>query len=627
MSKHISLIFIFIFTAVIVSCDKVVDNRLKTAEALVEDNPDSALYLLNALNREKLGYDKNRYIYDILLTEARYKSGLNDTCDTVIADAVKYFESKTKSPYRLKAYYYKSILNWNNEKYGNALILLKESETSACAIKDVKWLALIHRSQADMFDATMNFEKALTYYKKSLSEFIQAESRQYVGDALYDCSRTYLNLQENDSAIIAAERLLEWADSSESVHSKNLAISNLGAAYYNKKEYANSIRFFETLRKGNPEEMTSLDFEYLGLSYYISGNKEKAEECASILNRKSSPHTLLLRQIAMDKGNWKEAMHLMEISRNYNDSLTKVWIARSQDAILYEKFILESENSELQKSNKIMWMIISVVLLFTFLLCLWRGITKLISHRREKKRLLERIQSLESDLLKNAGAMLVMGKDIELKQLEIDNANRTLSYIRCDIEKLKSDSETTDSLKKDLETKLARLQQQESHNSERIKNLEAELKDAKELIDKRQKAISEGRQIIEKTLGAQYRLLDSLASKYYEIKGDAYEKKKMYDEIMKTFESIKSDRNTIESFERIINQRLDNLMVKFRIDYPKMSESDIVLFIFSVLDFSSKSISVFLDIPVSRLYNRRFSLKNKISENNSVDTNYYLSFL
>lgn len=627
MSKHISLIFIFLFVAVIVSCDKVVDSRLKMAETLVEDDPDSALYLLNALNREKLGSEKDRYIYDILLTEARYKSGLNDTCDTVIAEAVKYFESQTKSPYRLKAYYYKSILNWNNEKYGNALILLKESETSACAIKNVKWLALIHRSQADMFDATRNFEKALAYYKKSLSEFIQAEAGQYVGDALYDCSRTYLNLQENDSAIIAAERLLEWADRNESVYSKNLAISNMGVAYYNKKEYANSINLFEDLRKGYSEEMSSLDFEYLGLSYYISGDKEKAEECASILSQKSSPHTLLLRKIAMDKGNVKEAMHLMEISRNYNDSLTKVWIARSQDAILYEKFILERENSALQKSNKIMWMIISVVLLLIFLLCLRIGIAKLISHRREKERLVDRIKSLESDLLKNAGAMLIMEKDMELKQLEIDNANRSLSYVRCDIEKLKCDNETTDSLKKDLETKLIQLQQQELHNSERIKNLEAELKDAKELIDKRQKAISEGREIIEATLGTQYRLLDSLASKYYEIKGDAFEKKKMYDEILKIFESIRSDRNTIESFERIINQRLDNLMVKFRRDYPKMSESDIVLFIFSVLDFSSKSISVFLDIPVSRLYNRRFSLKNKISENVSSDVNYYLRFL
>ena len=66
--------------------------------------------------------------------------------------------------------------------------------------------------------------------------------------------------------------------------------------------------------------------------------------------------------------------------------------------------------------------------------------------------------------------------------------------------------------------------------------------------------------------------------------------------------------------ENTVNSRLGNLMADFRKDLPSMQEKDVKLFLFITLDFSGKSISVFLDIPIDRVYNRKNALKKRLKQ-------------
>ena len=626
--RYISFFYIIALWAIVASCYHPIDNGLLDAEAVIEECPDSALCLLTTLDKKKLPTERDRHIFIILLTEARYKTGLNDTSDSSIAAAARFFDPEVKNPYRLKAYYYKSILNKNSKRFGHALVDLKEAEISAEAMDNLKWKALVHRAQADMFDASKNNKQALNYYNIALKEFSIIDSTQYYAGALYDCCRSYLNLHENDSAIIIANLLDEWADRNSNHHYHRLSSSCLGDAYYNTGNYDKSITLLEKLQDEYPENISDYHLECLGLSYFNIGNMEKAEECGSILRDRHSHHLTLQRKLAEHKGDYHRAMNLMEISRHYNDSITKDWQTRSQDAILYENLILENKNADLEKSQKDLWIFIGIMLIVCLVLA-GLLITLIYKSRiKERDRFLRKIHSLESDLTESSGVVEEMKKNVESKQFEINKANELLLSLQQEIENLESRQKDYNSIRSGLEYRLSELLRQKEENSSHIKELEDELFDSKLLLEKRQTIIAKSKDIIQQSIQDRYRILDTLASRYYEIKGNLLtEKNKMFEEIMKLFENIRTDSDMTTSFENIINQGLDNLMVKFRDDFQKMSDSDRSLFMFIVLDFSPKAISTFLDIPIYRFYNRKSSLKEKILRNHSINPKLYLQFI
>lgn len=158
--KHILIFFTIVLSTIFVSCRHDIDNSLREAEAVVDACPDSALNLLAGLDPNTLTTPKDRHVYDILLTEARYKSGLNDTAVSQIAAAALFFDKDIKSLYRLKAYYYNAIINKNNQDFGEGLINASQAEKSALASNNIKWLALVHRCFGDLYDAIRRSEIA-----------------------------------------------------------------------------------------------------------------------------------------------------------------------------------------------------------------------------------------------------------------------------------------------------------------------------------------------------------------------------------------------------------------------------------------------------------------------------------
>ena len=120
-------------TCCITSCS---GSRSKTAmtraEALMEEHPDSALSVLNSIDPLRLSSEE-RALHSLLLTEARYKSGIDESDDSLISSSVDFFRSEKDSPHRWKAYYYKGIIDNFSNDYGQALISLMASSANTSA--------------------------------------------------------------------------------------------------------------------------------------------------------------------------------------------------------------------------------------------------------------------------------------------------------------------------------------------------------------------------------------------------------------------------------------------------------------------------------------------------------------
>ena len=79
---------------------------LRSVAGLVEDRPDSALYLLDGVNRAELASDREKAKYDFLCAEAFYRSYffLDDPAEAALERACLYFDKNGPALERMRAW-------------------------------------------------------------------------------------------------------------------------------------------------------------------------------------------------------------------------------------------------------------------------------------------------------------------------------------------------------------------------------------------------------------------------------------------------------------------------------------------------------------------------------------------
>ena len=92
----------------VLSCsdDTAVMEELDRAEAVMEEYPDSALALLDTLDRSCLVTREARARHALLYSQALDKNYIDLSTDSIISPAVKYYKKHGSPDYRLMTQYY-----------------------------------------------------------------------------------------------------------------------------------------------------------------------------------------------------------------------------------------------------------------------------------------------------------------------------------------------------------------------------------------------------------------------------------------------------------------------------------------------------------------------------------------
>ena len=102
---------------------------------------------------------------------------------------------------------------------------------------------------------------------------------------------------------------------------------------------------------------------------------------------------------------------------------------------------------------------------------------------------------------------------------------------------------------------------------------------------------------------------------------------KIHNEVISILSDVASDQNTIKKMEEFINRYKDGLMIKFKQSFPHFNRLDVNLFMYIVLGFSARAISVFLNEKIDVVYNRKSRLKQKIQKSDVLNKDYFLEIL
>lgn len=558
-----SVTIIIVFFAV-VGCHKttMLNENLMSAEQLMADQPDSALYILQNIDTTILKSAEDKALYALLYVQAEDKNYIDSKDVSKIQTAVTFYRDSKDEYHKMLSYYYMARIEENAHEYSKSIVNLLKAEDIAKAINSYFYLGLIYRSFSDIYNSSYNNVESLNYAQKAYKFFQLAGYTEYIDWGLWDIGKAYHNCADYDNSIEIAREVVNTATHKQDTILLRDGLRLLATSYVAQTDYASARKCYNQLRGIGEELLTADDHRNLGVAYFGSGDLDSARLYMEKLFPIDSTQRWLLYQWNKHVGNYKDALLALEKEHlSSNAILHKVINQNVTHAVNnyknYEKLVNE-KNIQYEKTTKI---IITCVFIAIIILGVVIATLRIKSQKKE----------IENNILLAANLRNML-KNKEYETVALQNT-----------------------FDKQLECKAAdNIAMQEAINS---------------LFEQR------------------FATIDRLTSAYYEYQGTSNEKNKIYVDVMKLVSGLGSDKKTLKELESFINTYKDNLLIRFRNEFPDLRESDYVLYIYTIAGFSSRAISIFIGEKLEVVYNRKSRLKQKINKSNSNYKSVFISHL
>ncbi len=543
MRQYITVI---ILALSLVSCSQHSKHweTLAQVESYIEERPDSALTVLQGMDKDELSGMEEKAKHALLLAMAMDKNYIDRTDFDVLQPAIDYYEDTDDKHHKMLAYYHLARIQFNNKEYSNSITNLLYAEDEAIDLGDDFHLGLIYRQFGDIYSMIYNGTESLNYSQKSYEHFKKSGREEYSDWALWDIARAYHNCKDFDASIRTANEMIERGSLQHNETLITAGLKLIGLSYFASGQFDKSIDIYNQIIVDFPSFMTAEDYSNLGSSYIRVGNIDKARYYMDIVCSVDSTLKWLPYTVSKSTGDYKSAVEALEHEYEYQDQIIKAIVSQNVTETVsnyreYERIIQEREIQH-EKTTKTI-----IVVVFVMIMAL---------------------------------SYIIISLRLKAQRKEIENNMLLASNLR----------------------NMLKVKETETNSMQEVIN---------NLFEQR------------------FATIDKLSSDYYEYQGTANEKQKIYTNVMKLVSGLGSDKKTIKELENFINTYKDNLMIRFREEFPDMKESDCILYLYAVAGFSSRAISIFIREKLEVVYNRKSRLKQKINRSTSPNATTFGQYL
>ena len=260
----------------VMSCvdDSAVVEELDWAEAVMEAHPDSALALLDTLDRSRLRTRGAKARHALLYSQALDKNYIELTTDSIIRPAAQYYARHGSPNDRLKAQYYLGCIFRNASDWEQAIEHFVNAEKYVDRATDWQAVGRLYSAKRaiyfDIYDFDKSYRDALLsaeYYGKSGDVPLMVKALINAANCAY-----FLHNYETADSLLHEVKAKHWDGSSMSNKSSYFSIS----LYLAVKTDSTAVKSIlsEYLRTVTvPEEM---DWSAVANMYRMSGNLDSA---------------------------------------------------------------------------------------------------------------------------------------------------------------------------------------------------------------------------------------------------------------------------------------------------------------------------------------------------------------
>ena len=398
------VISVLLFICCCCSRQKAVDDIIAQAENIVEQQPDSALRLLNSvLFPEDL--NKNLFNkYNLLLLQTKDKNIKDITSDTLIFKVKDYYVRKKDYPNAALAAFYCGRLWQEQENMDSAIEAYVEAENLADKTDNYNLKGLIQGNLGILHREHSSYEKSIEFYKNSVQMFDKAKNYRNKINTMRSIGDCFLLSKNNDSASYYYDESLKLAIFYNMPELQSDIKQSMGVAYREQGLYEKAkILFNEALNFQSDSIEQARILLNIAQMYILENNTDSVKLYLdkAIALQISDPWlmrtTCLLKSKIEEKN--KRYQEALLYYKDYYQYTIKVFDSEKNNKLLeiqekydYEK-LKNSQNQLIVKQQKIA-IILSLVLLATCII-IFIYYRKSVKNRRLLSDFEQKVDSLE----------------------------------------------------------------------------------------------------------------------------------------------------------------------------------------------------------------------------------------
>ena len=321
--------FLLIFSvAILAACTPAkVDRTLKDVESYISERPDSALAVLESIDRSYLKSRRSEAHHALLHAMALDKNYIDVTDDSLASVAVRYYSKHGPKKYLARSLYYKGLSYFNNGQYDKSIIELSKAESEA-SISDSLYLGFIKVLQSNIYNINYSESTSINLLEEALSIYTSLHSEYYMFIAKHELAIAYTNIERYDDA----EKLLKELISSDKLNTRILTKS-LGdyaflLAVRSNPNFKEAVEFYEkTATVEDGRYMSKQDYWVWAHALAETGDFDRSQQIVDMLSPIDTSGTAYYWQyeIAKIKGDKDKAFELFEeFSRKNNQEVVQI---------------------------------------------------------------------------------------------------------------------------------------------------------------------------------------------------------------------------------------------------------------------------------------------------------------
>ena len=303
------LIWFLPISLFIVSCSQnEICSSLKTAEDIINDNPDSTLSILREIDYEALKDNHLKALYGLLYTSANIKKQKVPDNDSLIDYSIQFFENNNDSYHLADSYYYKGMISYAKKQFEVSAQYLKKAESLSIEYGYSRITNKIYERLSYLNYITDNKALTLEYSKKYLNSSIELKDRTLISRAFVMVASSYAAVNLSDSAYYYLESGLRYIDGVDSVLKADILV-DVGEMYYEKGDLdlsENNALQSDSIHPNPHAKML------LGKIEYQRGDRIKAKNYWD--------HALSINDVKVKKELYKIVANYYAETGNYDDA-------------------------------------------------------------------------------------------------------------------------------------------------------------------------------------------------------------------------------------------------------------------------------------------------------------------
>ena len=354
--------------------------RLRTAETLVVDYPDSALPVLTAavpheVRPERLCSSALRARRALLCSEAWDRSGVDIEEDSLIRIAVGYYAGRGPAESRAKAYYYQARVFEDSRELDTAVKSLIRAEELAASSDNFYLRGLIAESFGRLYLSQYHLEEAETYYRQAIEWYDRCGRRRNAGACYNQLAKIVAIGRRFDEAVTSYRTAM--AIFRELGDTTNLLRTSGMLAGWHLRRTNDAVTAKRMLKEGyacySGDTIPAADYYLWSVLYVNDDNLDSARYFAALSlhsatdSYKRKAALFLLKDIEKIAGRYRDASAYCEQCMKCTDS---VYAAEREQEVQrltrrYRNELLKANNEKLRLRNRYQIVIGSLVVVLS----------------------------------------------------------------------------------------------------------------------------------------------------------------------------------------------------------------------------------------------------------------------